>query len=62
MALKYSTYIVGDKTKYQNLFLIFENDHSKLRILAYSRLEKNVDFNCDRDNINIDQMCIILQV
>ena len=26
------------KTKRQNLFLIFENDHSKLRILVYSRL------------------------
>ena len=27
------------KTKRQNLFLIFENDHSKLRVLVYSRLE-----------------------
>ena len=27
------------KTKRQNFFLIFENDHSKLRILVCSRLE-----------------------
>ena len=31
--------IVIVKTKRQNLFLIFENGHSKLRILGYSRLE-----------------------
>ena len=31
--------IVEVKTKRQYLFLIFENDHSKLRILVYSRLE-----------------------
>ena len=27
------------KTKRQNLFLIFENDHSKVRMLVQSRLE-----------------------
>ena len=31
--------IVEVKTKCQNVCLIFENDHSKLRILVYSRLE-----------------------
>ena len=32
-------FFVEVKTKRQNLFLIFENDHSKLRILVYSRLK-----------------------
>ena len=31
--------IVEVKTKRQNLFLIFENDHLKLRILVYSGLQ-----------------------
>ena len=31
--------IIEVKTKRQNIFLITENDHSKLRILVYSRLE-----------------------
>ena len=33
------TIIVEVKTKRQIFFLIFENDHSKVRILVYSRLE-----------------------
>ena len=37
--ISFRPYIVEVKTKHQNVFLVFENDHSKLRILVYYRLE-----------------------
>ena len=52
--------IVEVKKEHQNLFLIFENDHSKLRTLVYSRLKNQRIWSSEHQRKSIPVLGVIL--